>query len=166
MKFAAAALTALTIGAAMPAAAQMPPPPTGEMPDGAMHGRGNPMFAGMSDAGRTTMHAALKGADPRADHAATSAARDRMLAILDADRLDTTALKRAMDDEREAANAAKVRHQAALLAGFQQLSLADRKAFVANARAMRTRMEGRMGGWPGRRGPGGPGGPGMPPPPQ
>lgn len=166
MKLAAAAVTALLIGAGLPAAAQMPLPPPGELPDGPDH-RGNPMFAGLSDAGRAIMYAAMKDADPRGAREATGAARDRMLAILDADRLDVGALRRAMDDERESANAAKIRHQTAMIAGFQQLSLADRKAFVVNARAMRSRIEDRMGGWKGRRGPGGPGGPGMmPPPPQ
>ena len=115
------------------------------------------MYAGMSEAGRTTMRAAMKSADARLGHEATSAARDRMLAILDADRLDPVALKRAMDDEREAATAAKVRHQAALIAGFQQLSLADRRAFVVNARAMRARMESRTAGWQARRGGSAPG---------
>ena len=170
MKSAAAALIALaaSLGVAAPAAAQMSPPP-GEMPDRHDHG-GNPMFAGMSDAGRTIMRSAMKDADPRADRAAIDVARDRMLALLDMDRLDVAALRRSMDDEREAANAAKVRHQNAMVTGFQQLSVADRKAFVANARAMRSRVEERMGAWNGRRGPGGPGGPGSPgpmmPPPQ
>ena len=118
---------------------------------------GNRMFAGMSEAGRATMRAALRGADPRGERAAVEAARDRMLAILDAERLDPVALKRAMDDERETASAAKARHQAALLAGFQQLSPADRHAFVANARAMRTRIEDRVEGMRGRREPGEPG---------
>ncbi|MBV8971153.1 MAG: periplasmic heavy metal sensor [Sphingomonadaceae bacterium] len=159
-------IAAALLAAGVPAVAQVAPPP-GEMADGGER-HGNPMFAGMSEAGRATMRAALRSADPRADKAATAAARDRMLAILEADRLDVPALRRAMDDEREAANAAKVRHQAALVAGLQQLSLADRRAFVANARAIRERIadrvgEGRMGGWQGRRGQG-MAGPGMPPP--
>ena len=138
-------VAAALIGMSAPVVAQMPPPATGEMPDGAGW-HGNPMFAGMSDAGRATMRAALKGADAAGGRAGIDAARDRMLAILDADRLDVGALRRAMEDEREAANAAKARHQAALIAGFQQLSRADRHAFAVNARAMRTRMESRMGG--------------------
>ncbi len=162
-------LLGLLLAAATPLAAQVPPPPPGAMAGEAEH-RGNPMFAGLSEAGRATMRAAMRGADPRGDHAAMAAARDRMLAVLDADRLDVTALKRAMDDERETANAVKARHQAAMIAGLQQLSLADRKAFVANARAVRERFEGRADGWRDRRGrgpgAGGQGGPGMPPPPQ
>lgn len=162
MKLAIAALVLL--GAALPVAAQMPPPP-GEMmnggPDRPMRGGMRQMFASMSDAGRATMMTAIKSADPKAGHVATQAARDRMLAALDADRLDTVALKRAMDDERESANAAKVRQQTALIGGFQQLSLADRRAFVADARAMRARVESRMAEMKGRRG-----GPDRMPPPQ
>ena len=143
---------------------------------GGPHGdrRGGGMFAGMSDAGQAIMRDAMKaGGDPRTEHDDVKAARERMLTLLDADTLDTSALKRAMDDERRAAQAGHDRRQAAMLAGFTKLSTADRKAFVANARAMKARMEARVGGmrgWGGRagpRGPGGPGGPGgdMPPPP-
>ena len=149
----AMALGLLLVGAA-PAFAQMPPPP----PAGAngmdgmrgMHGnrggdRQGGMFAGMSDAGRATMRDAMKaGGDPRVEHEAVKAARDRMLALLDADTLDTAALKRAMDDERKAAQASHEKRQAAMLAGFSKLSVADRKAFVANARAMKDRMEIRV----------------------
>jgi len=178
------ALTVFALIAALPAVAQMPPPPPGETmpgPDGAgrapMRGpmgghMGGPMggmrgmqrmFGSMSEAGRATMTTAMRGTDPRAGHMATKAARDRMLAVLDGDRLDPVALKRAMDDEREAATAAKVRRQAAMLGAFQQLSLADRRAFVADARAMRMRMDGRMAAWNARRG--GPGEMMLPPPP-
>ncbi len=148
----AAVLAASMIAAAVPVAAQVPPAMAAE---GNPHG--NPMFAGMSEAGRAAMRMALRGADPAADRAATDAARDRMLAVLDADRLDVPALRRAMDDEREAANVAKAHHQAAMIAGLQQLSLADRKIFVANAQAMRARIDSKMAG---RRGGG------MMPPPQ
>ncbi len=169
MRFAATLL--LVAVAAAPAIAQVAPPPPPGPPGEMMHdGRGrmhfgNSMFAGMSDAGKATMHGALHDGEPLADHEATHAARDRMLAVLDADRLDPVALRRAMDDEREAANAAKARRQGAMVAAFQQLSLADRRAFVVNARAMRNRVEDRMARWRGRGGPGGPA-PMMPPPPQ
>ncbi len=152
-------LVALLIAA--PVAAQMPAPgePEAVAPRG--HGMGNPMFAGMSEAGRLTMRSAMHGEERQAEHAAVAAARDRMLAALDAERLDVGAVRRAMDDERDAANAAKVRHQAALLTAFQQLSVADRRAFVANTRAMRSRVEARAG-WAGHGGRG----QGMAPPPQ
>lgn len=151
MKITALLGTALILGIAVPAAAQMPPPPADGMPPspGGPHGR---MFGSMSDAGRRIMMEAMRGTDPRGDHSATQGARDRMLTILDADRLDVAALRQAMDAERETANASRIKHQAALLAGFQKLSLADRKAFVADARAMRARMESEIGKWQGRHG--------------
>lgn len=163
----------LLLGATVPAMAQMPPPGD-SMPDGS--GPGGPggrssmrgphgmqrMLGSMSETGRSTMMAAMKSVDPRMMHEATKAARDRMLAVLDADRLDPVALKRAMDDERESASAAKLKQQGAMLVAFQQLSLADRRAFVADARAMRARMDSRMAEM--RKRGGGPDGT-MPPPP-
>jgi uncharacterized membrane protein len=137
MKMVVAALIA--IGTPATVAAQL----TGQVPTGYINdqiGRGGGMLAGLSPVGRATMRAALRGVDAQGDHASTEAARDRMRAALEADRLDSVALKRAMDDERESVNAAKTRHQAAMLAGFQQLSATDRKAFVATARMMRARM--------------------------
>ena len=103
-------------------------------------------FGAMSEAGRTAMMAARRGdrdAD-RADHDRVRTARDRMLGLLGAERLDAAALKRAMDDEREAANAMKARRQAALFTAFQSLSVADRKAFVEDARNLRHRVERRV----------------------
>ncbi|QYE34681.1 MULTISPECIES: periplasmic heavy metal sensor [Sphingosinicellaceae] len=160
----------LLLGATAPAMAQMPPPPGDSMPDGPGPGgrsmRGphgmQQMFASMSPAGRATMMAAFKSADPRMSHEASNAARDRMLAVLDADRLDPVALKRAMDEEREASSAAKLKQQGAMLVAFQQLSVTDRRAFVADARAMRARMDARMAEM--RKRGGGPDGM-MPPPP-
>ena len=177
LKLRAAALGLLLAGAA-PVLAQMPPPPVGApgMPAAAGKRGGDQrgdrmggMFAGMSDAGKAMMRDAMKaGGDPRTEHEAVKAARDRMMTLLEADKLDTAALKRAMDDERRAAEVSREKRQAAMLVGFTKLSVTDRKAFVANARAMKTRMEQRMGKMPGgrgsMRGPGGPGGD-MPPPP-
>jgi uncharacterized membrane protein len=166
---------ALLIAAAAPALAQMPPPPPGgPMPQGGMrHGGAGPggwgdraAFPSMSEAGRKTMMDAMQaGGDRKAERETVRAARDTMLAILDADRLDSAALKRAMDDERNAANASRERHQAAMLGAFAKLSVADRKAFVADSRAMKARMEQRMQGWRGKRGLGGGMGGDMPPPP-
>lgn len=103
------------------------------------------MYAGMSDAGKATMREAMKaGDDRRADREAVKAARERMLTALEAERLDAGALKRAMDDERKAAQAGHDKRQAAMLAGFTKLSAADRKAFVTNARMMKDRMEKRV----------------------
>jgi Spy/CpxP family protein refolding chaperone len=134
---------------------------------GMMHGRG--MFASMSEAGRKTMMEAMHaGGDRKAEHEHVKAARDHMLTLLEADRFDMAAVRRAMDEERTAANANRERHQAAMLTAFSKLSVADRKAFVVDARAMKARMETRMHDWRGKRG--GPGGGmgamgDMPPPP-
>ena len=133
-------------------------------PDGRHHGMRGGMFAGLSDAGRAMMRDATKAGDPRADHEAVKAARDRMLVVLEADRLDTAALKRAMEEERKAVQTGHDRRQAAMLTGFSKLTLEDRKAFVANARGMRARMEARVGKGYGRRDGGGRGGE-MPPQP-
>ena len=170
----------LLIAAAAPALAQMPPPPAGPMggpmggqmaPGGMRHGGpggwgDRAAFASMSEAGRKTMMDAMQaGGDRKAERDTVRAARDKMLAILDADRLDSAALKRAMDDERNAANASRERHQTAMLGAFAKLSVADRKAFVADSRAMKARMEERMQGWRGKRGMRGGMGGDMPPPP-
>jgi Spy/CpxP family protein refolding chaperone len=160
------AMFALLLAAAAPVAAQMPPPQgnpamaAGHHGGRGMHGRG--MFASMSEAGRKTMMEAMRGGgDRRAEREQVKAARDRMLTLVEAERLDTGALKRALDDERNAANASRERHQTAMLAGFGKLSVADRKAFVADARAMKDRMEARMKDRRGKRG----GMDDMPPPP-
>ncbi|GGI93851.1 hypothetical protein GCM10007973_32600 [Polymorphobacter multimanifer] len=129
---------------ASPVLAQPAPPAPPEAP---MMGRGgNGPYAGMSEAGRTVMREAMRAnaEDRRANREAVKAARDRMMAVVEADRLDTAALKRAMDDERNIAMASHDRRQAAMLAGLTKLSTEDRKAFVAGARASRERMASRM----------------------
>lgn len=143
--------------AAVPSAAQQAapaaPPAGGEMMGKRMHGgHRDRMYASMSDAGRATMREAMGGGENRrAEHDQIKAARDRMLTLLEAERLDTAALKRAMDDERAIANASRERRQTAMLTAFGKLSVADRKAFVADSRAMKSRMEQRMQGWRARR---------------
>ena len=167
---------ALAMLLAVPAAAQNTPPP----PNGGQHGqRGGggagkgakwkmQMFASLSPAGQTTMRDAMKSVDNKADRAAVKTARDAILAALDADKLDVAALKRAMESERSAAESMHNKRQTALLGAYQKLSLADRKALVAEAREMRTRMDARMakGGGKGRmHGDGMDGMDDMPPPP-
>ena len=143
--------------AAAPVVAQPappPPPPAGQ--DGGAHGgmagrhhgKADRMFPSMSEAGRATMREAMMaGGDRRAERDKVEAARERMLAALDADRFDAGAVKRAMDDERALAEATRQQRQAAMLAAFGKLSVADRKAFVADSRAMKNRMDQRMQGW-------------------
>ncbi|PZN95416.1 MAG: hypothetical protein DCF31_06775 [Alphaproteobacteria bacterium] len=156
----AAALGAVLLTAAPVLAQAAPPPPpapgAGMMAGPEFRGRGRmghgKAFASMSEAGRKTMWEAMRGNEDRKENRqAVKAARDRMLTILDADRLDTNALKRAMDDERNAATVSRERHQAAMLTAFGKLSVADRKAFVADSRAMKSRMEARMQQWRSKR---------------
>lgn len=162
----------LLLAAAAPVLAQTPPPAGSPPPAGVMQPHRGGMqahrggmghggagwghrvsFPSMSEAGGKIMKDAMRdGGDRKAERESLRAARDRMLTLVEADRLDTAALKRAMDDERNAANASRERHQAAMLNAFGKLSVADRKAFVADSRAIKARMEQRMQGWRGKRG--------------
>lgn len=119
--------------------------PAGGGGPGMERGRGN-AFAGMSEAGQATMRAAMRDGfeERRAERAKIKAARDKMLAVVEADRLDMAALKRAMDEERAIAAESHVRRQDAMLAGLSKLSVEDRKAFVADARDSRERVSERM----------------------
>jgi Spy/CpxP family protein refolding chaperone len=140
-----------------PALAQMPPPPPGmpaPPPGGEMrggpHGRmmGMRMFPSMSEAGRATIREAMMAGDDRAaSRQKVEAAREKLLTALAADRLDIAAVKRAMEEERAVAEASRTAKQAAMLAAFQKLSPEDRKAFAADSRAMKARMEQRMDSW-------------------
>ena len=129
-----AATVALLMMAALPAAAQT------AAPDAAAGGRAGRMYAMMSEAGQETMLAAMRAVDARASRASVNAARDRLLAVLEAERLDPVALRRAMDEEQAASTTLRDRQQAALFAGYQALSLADRRAFVTYARTVREEM--------------------------
>ena len=168
---------AIGLALAMPALAQATSPtgavpPAGQAmraaPDGGHHsmmrghggggmGKMRGMFDALSPEGRKIMAEAMASAagDRRAQQVEVRAARDRMMAVLEADRLDTAALKRAMDEEQVAANGKRDRMQAAMIGGFTKLTVTDRKAFVAYARAMKNRMEARMEKWQQRRGMGG-----------
>ena len=157
MSFPILRVAALLLGAAtaLPAAAQTPPPPPPGAPmmagPGGRGWSGGQMFPSMSPAGRTIMWEAMRGDDKKSDREAVKAARDKVLTVLDAPTLDVAALKRAMDEERALVDAQQAERQAAMLAAFQKLTPADRKAFVTDARAMRDRMGARMqqkrGGW-------------------
>ena len=162
-------LRAIAIGlifaASTPVLAQTPPPAQQDMMAHGGKMKGARAFPTMSDTGRQTIREAMRaGGDRRADREQIRAARDRMLTVLEGDRLDTAALKRAMDDERNIANTSRERRQAAMLEAMTKLSVADRKAFVTDSRAMRSRMEQRMQERRGERGRGGRGGMGGPPP--
>lgn len=127
-----------------------PAPPAAPGMKGGEHGmrhRG-PMFPSMSEAGRAAMREAMMaGGDRRETRARIEAAREKMLAAVEADRFDAAAVRRAMDEERAAAEASRQARQSAMLAALQKLSPEDRKAFAADSRAMKSRMEQRMQGW-------------------
>jgi len=141
--------------AAAPAFAQpAPPAPPAAHHAGPHHGAGSKMgrhmgmFPSMSEAGRGILREAMMaGGNRRDDRQKVEAAREKMLAALEAERFDAGAVKRAMDEERSLADATRQQRQAAMLAAFQKLSPEDRKAFVTDCRAMKTRMQGRMDGW-------------------
>jgi Spy/CpxP family protein refolding chaperone len=140
--------------AAAPAIAQPAPPapPAAPAPMGGPHGRGmhmgDRMFPSMSEAGRAIMREAMMtGGNRREDRQKMEAVRDKMLTVVSADKLDLAAIRRVMEEERALADASRQQRQSAMLAAIQKLSPEDRKAFVADSRAMKTRMEARMDGW-------------------
>jgi Spy/CpxP family protein refolding chaperone len=144
-------LAALLATAPVLAQPAPPPPPMQHGGNAGMvgkHHRGDGMFPSMSEAGRATMREAMMaGGDRRTDRAKVEAAREKMLAALQADTFDAAAVKRAMDEEQAIAIATKQQRQAAMLAAFGKLSAADRKAFVTDSRAMKSRMDQRMQRW-------------------
>jgi Spy/CpxP family protein refolding chaperone len=137
---------------ASPVLAQTPPPASpstsAATPEAAMGHhegrRGGRMFSSLSEAGRATMREAMQASSRRTERAEIKAARDKMLTILEADRLDTAALKRAMDEERSIAATSHEKRQTAMLGALTKLSVTDRKAFVTEARQMRANMQERM----------------------
>lgn len=152
----AALIAAPSLALAQPA----PPPPP---PMGGPGGPGGPgmmgqrMFPSMSEAGRAIIREAMMGTgDRREERQKIEAVRDRMMTALAADKFDAAAVKRAMDDERALSDASRQQRQAAMLAAFGKLSPEDRKAFVADSRAMKDRMQQRVAGlrdrWRERRG--------------
>jgi Spy/CpxP family protein refolding chaperone len=136
----------LMLALAAPLSAQMPAdaPPGGRDGSPGMHRGGHHGYGSMTPEGREIMKAAMRDTtDPEARQQ-LRAARDRIGTLVAADRLDVGALKSAMDAERRLVDQQHVRRQAAMLAAFQKLSVADRRAFVADAQAGRDRMEKRM----------------------
>lgn len=139
-----ASLIALAL-AALPAGAQ-PAPQPGAMPG--MGGAGQSFAHGgllrdLSPAGRMVVRQALRSVGADGTHQQIEAIRAQMLDLIAADPLDAGALGRAMLAERNLALGQQARTQAAMLGAFQQLSLADRRAFVATAREVQARVEER-----------------------
>lgn len=127
-----------------------------------MHMHRGPMFGNVSPEGRRILMEAMRGSTD--NRAAVKAARDRINTLVGADRLDTAALKRAMDAERRLVDSEHARRQSAMLAAVQKLSAEDRKAFAADASKARADVEKRTIEW--RRMAGSrQGAPNMPPPP-
>jgi Spy/CpxP family protein refolding chaperone len=103
------------------------------------------MWPNVSPEGRAILRETLKG-DPK-DREATRAARDRINAVVGAEKLDVAALRRAMDEERRLVDAQHAARQARMLAAIQKLSPADRKAFAEDARRGRADVEARTAEW-------------------
>lgn len=97
-------------------------------------------FEGMSAEGRATLRAAMKPQQTPQDREAVRAARQRVLNLLAAERLDVAAVRRAQAAERELVVKQHERQQEAMLAAYQKLSPADRKAFAGGMRDREERM--------------------------
>jgi Spy/CpxP family protein refolding chaperone len=97
-------------------------------------------FEGMSAEGRATLRAAMRPQQTPQDREAVRAARQRVLTLLAADRLDVDAVRRAQAAERELVLKQHERQQDAMLAAYQKLSAADRKAFAGGMRDREERM--------------------------
>jgi Spy/CpxP family protein refolding chaperone len=143
------ALAMAVVAMATPALAQpAPPPPPPAAGSGPMMGRGGhgrmAPWANLSPEGQTIMRDTMRQAMQDDQRQPLRAARDKISAIVAADRLDVAALRRAMDDERKLMDAQHARRQEMLIAALQKLSPADRKLFAQNAQAGRERMEQRM----------------------
>jgi Spy/CpxP family protein refolding chaperone len=137
-------LLALAALLSTPALAQTPPPPPPGGPG--MHGgrMADRAFPSLSPEGRKIMMDAMRETRGESDRTDVRAARDRVGTVLSADKLDVNALRQAMDAERKLVDAQQQRRQEAMIAAFQKLSAADRKAFVADAKAGADRMRARI----------------------
>lgn len=134
----------LTLGVALalvgaPALAQpVPPPPPNPL---VIHRFNHGMLANLSPAGRRIMRDAMRIERSDADRAALTAARQRVLGLLEADRLDMAALRRAMAEERRLADKRQQQRQEEMLDAFGRLSTEDRKVFAAGMREQHERVE-------------------------
>nr|WP_255696728.1 periplasmic heavy metal sensor [Sandaracinobacteroides sayramensis] len=131
---------------AAPALAQTaaPQPAPAEAPRHGGLARG-PMFANISPEGRKILRDAM--VHSQEDRTSVRAARDRINALVGAEKLDVAALKRAMDAERQLVDGQHAKRQASMLAAIQKLSAEDRKAFAADARKARADVEARTAEW-------------------
>lgn len=155
--------TALLAAAAIllsgPALAQNPPPPPGAAspkawgeagprgPRGEMRQMRAQRFANISPEGRQILAEAMRAESRAEDRQRMAAARDRIHALVAAERLDVAALRRAMEEERRLVDQMHAARQARMLAAFQKMSPEDRKAFAENATRGRRMAEGRAEEW-------------------
>lgn len=143
--------------AATPAIAQPAPPVVPSAPLARGEGGIGPafmraMFGNLSPEGRAVVRGSLMPLKDDGTRAEIQAVRARILDVLDAERLDTGALQRAMLEERNLTQGQQSRVQTAMLAAFGKLSVADRRALVASARGMKNRFEERRARWRDRMG--------------
>ncbi len=111
----------------------------------AQGGRVTDAFAGMSPEGRRVMSAAFLDTRSEPSREAASAARERVLALLEADTLDQRALGEAMRAEDDILITQLNQRRQRMMQAFSQLSAADRKAWVRAVRAQRDTAPGAMG---------------------
>lgn len=97
-------------------------------------------FEGMSEEGRAILRDAMRPQQSPQDREAVRSARQRVLNLLATDRLDVAAVRRAQAAERELVLKQHERQQEAMLAAYQKLSPADRKAFASGMRDREERM--------------------------
>lgn len=144
---------AIAAAVAAPALAQSapPPPPLPPGADSAPTMRGNiferrgdrggyGMFRNVSPEAQAVLTDAFTGPNPASDRQDVRAARDAILRVLEADRLDTAALRRAMDEERRIIDRQQTARQERLLSAYQKLSLEDRRALASDGRQARDRV--------------------------
>lgn len=148
MKLALKAACAAVAVAAVPVLAQ-PSPPTPPAPPKVHIMRMSPgmegmrhlgRFEGMSPEGRAILADAMRPQLTPEDRQAVRAARERVLNLIAADKLDVAAVRRAQAAERELVLRQHERQQAAMLAAYQKLPAADRKAFVEGMQNKEERM--------------------------
>lgn len=137
---------ALALAAPVVAQAAPPHPPVGRdvlihrFSPGMKGFHGMDRFEGMSAEGRAVLREAMRPQQTPQEREAVRAARQRVLNLLAADRLDVAAVRRAQAAERELVLKQHERQQEAMLAAYQKLSLADRKVFAGSMRDREERM--------------------------
>lgn len=130
------ALVPLALGMASPALAQAGP---------GARAMGD-MFAGMSAEGRQIMTQAMMSARDPAVRDQLRAAHEQVLGLLSQPSVDRGALEKAMQAEDRIMIDQIQKQSESMLKAFMLLNAADRKAWVANDRAMRARMQTRRSG--------------------